>query len=558
MSNESYIWKAASAGLAGLFITAAYVAIKEASFYSLGRWQSHIIAALFCAIVVFMLSAPFLRREQVLAEKLLEAKCLSEALIENLPGVVCIFDAAGKVRHWNSNFLGYAAGEMFRIGVFGVVAQESHEIVRQAMQNAFEEGSSEAEAWVLAKSGIKIPCYLTGVRITVENEPCILGVGIEVSKRTQAHKHVQPSVETLDAGWYLIESPCSGLSALTHPAVRLGPFTTEYEARTFRESIEQMPRFSNSVFELRKRRERRDKRLRVEYPVRVRRSSADDTSDTARTIDVSVSGACLGGLTTKLNTGEVVSVRCGDREAPFQIVWVGSGATVGQAGLECLAPRVNIWNLDLPEQSEDERLRQEVDRARTVQRKLLPQQIFPLRTLDYGGLCVQARTVGGDYYDFFPITPGEVGLVVADVAGKGIAAALLMANLQGILQAQVAFDSKDDLARLLGSVNRQLHAHTESARYATLFFGCYSDCTQTLRYVNCGHNPPVLLRHQGAVERLSATALVLGLFRDWECSVAEVHLEPGDIVSMYTDGITETVGTNEEEFGEARLLNVLR
>jgi sigma-B regulation protein RsbU (phosphoserine phosphatase) len=107
-------------------------------------------------------------------------------------------------------------------------------------------------------------------------------------------------------------------------------------------------------------------------------------------------------------------------------------------------------------------------------------------------------------------------------------------------------------------VNCHLHKHTESARYVTVFFGCYNDHTRKLRYVNCGHNPPLLLRHEGAIERLDATATVLGLFREWEGSVVETQIEPGDILCMYTDGITEARGRNGEEFGEARLLSALR
>jgi Stage II sporulation protein E (SpoIIE) len=109
-----------------------------------------------------------------------------------------------------------------------------------------------------------------------------------------------------------------------------------------------------------------------------------------------------------------------------------------------LAPRTNIWKLNLPEQREDERQLQEFDRARSVQRKLLPQKKPPLQTLDYSGLSVQARTVGGDYYDFLPIAQGEVGLVVADVSNKGVAAALLMANLQGRTRAEQSQKSPAD------------------------------------------------------------------------------------------------------------------
>ncbi len=148
-------------------------------------------------------------------------------------------------------------------------------------------------------------------------------------------------------------------------------------------------------------------------------------------------------------------------------------------------------------------------------------------TLDYAGNCTQARAIGGDYYDFLDMGPGEVGFVLADVAGKGIAAALLMANLEGSLHSQYSSQQRTgskDIPQLLTSVNRHFYQHTAKDRYATLFFGRYSDATRTLHYVNCGHNPPMLLRKAGAVERLDATATVLGLFSDWQCSVAEVRL----------------------------------
>jgi len=357
--------------------------------------------------------------------------------------------------------------------------------------------------------------------------------------------------------WYIIERPGSSFPLPAQRATRFGPFTTEDECGAFLDSVKQIRRFSNSTFELRKRRRRPDKRHKVEYPVRLCRSGADHTLQLARSIDVSISGARLGSLEIKLKLGEVVRLQCADRNAPFQVVWVGSGATEDQAGLECLAPEVNIWKLDLSEFTEGERLRREVARARTVQSRLFPQEMPSLRTLDYSGHCTQARPVGGDYYDFLPMAPGELGFVLADVSGKGIAAALLMANLHGSLQAQCALGS-GDLSQLLAAVNCHLHKHTESDRYVTVFFGCYNDHTRKLRYVNCGHNPPLLLRHGGAIERLEPTATVLGAFREWEGSVVEAQIEPGDILSMYTDGITEARDTHGEEFGEARLLSALR
>ena len=139
---------------------------------------------------------------------------------------------------------------------------------------------------------------------------------------------------------------------------------------------------------------------------------------------------------------------------------------------------------------------QEMDIARQVQSKLLPQKMPPLATLEYAGDCLQARAVGGDYYDFLDLGPGRVGFVLADIAGKGISAALLMANLQANLRSQYA-TALDNLPQLLQSVNRLFYESTEPNNYATLFFATYDDATRRLTYVNCGHNPPVLLRRDG-------------------------------------------------------------
>ena len=205
----------------------------------------------------------------------------------------------------------------------------------------------------------------------------------------------------------------------------------------------------------------------------------------------------------------------------------------------------------------ERRSQQEMEIARQVQSKLLPQKMPPLRTLDYAGECIQARAVGGDYYDFLDLGPGRVGFVLADIAGKGISAALLMANLQANLRSQYAV-ALENLRQLLESVNRLFYESTEPSKYATLFFATYDDSTRCLRYVNCGHNPPVLLHREGKIQRLAGTATVLGLFESWQCSVAQVQLEAGDLLVMFTDGITEAMDANNAEFGEARLLETLQ
>jgi serine phosphatase RsbU (regulator of sigma subunit) len=207
----------------------------------------------------------------------------------------------------------------------------------------------------------------------------------------------------------------------------------------------------------------------------------------------------------------------------------------------------------------------ELEMARQVQSRLFPQKLPSLRTLEYAGRCIQARQVGGDYYDFLELAPGRIGLVLADIAGKGFSGALLMANLQANLRSQYAL-AIDDLPRLLASVNRLFYESTGDASYATLFFADYDDSTGRLRYANCGHLPPLLLRSCASAQKLSAaanpqrlssTCTVMGLFEHWQCEIAEVELSARDTLVLYTDGVTEATNRDGEEFGESRLVDVL-
>ena len=204
----------------------------------------------------------------------------------------------------------------------------------------------------------------------------------------------------------------------------------------------------------------------------------------------------------------------------------------------------------------ERRIAQEMEYAKQVQARLFPQKLPSMKTLEYAGGCIQARQVGGDYYDFLELRPGRLALVLADIAGKGISGALLMANLQANLRSQYAV-ALDDLPRLLKSVNQLFYENSSDSSYATLFFADYDDSSRRLRYVNCGHLPPLLLRADGQLERLTATNTVLGLFEKWECAVAEVQLAPGDTLVLYTDGVTEAENAEGEQFGESRLAETM-
>ena len=195
--------------------------------------------------------------------------------------------------------------------------------------------------------------------------------------------------------------------------------------------------------------------------------------------------------------------------------------------------------------------------AKQVQSRLFPQRQPLIRTLAYAGTCHPARTVGGDYYDFLDLGNRRLGLVLADIAGKGIGAALLMANLQAVLRGQCA-TAWEQPERFLRSVNQLLYDNTAEGDYATLFFAEYDDDTRRLRYSNCGHPPALLLRGDDSLERLGATCTVVGLFEKWECMMEERELAPGDAILLYTDGVTEALNGEGEEFGEERLLEAAR
>jgi serine phosphatase RsbU (regulator of sigma subunit)/predicted enzyme related to lactoylglutathione lyase len=205
----------------------------------------------------------------------------------------------------------------------------------------------------------------------------------------------------------------------------------------------------------------------------------------------------------------------------------------------------------------ERRIAQELEIARQVQVRLFPQIQPELRTMEYAGICLQARQVGGDYFDFLNLGPQRLGLIIGDVSGKGIAAALLMANLQASLRSQSAL-AIDHPEELLRSVNRLFYDNTNDSAYASLLFVEYDDATRRLRYANCGHLSGLLVRRDSNVERLESTSTPLGLFREWSCSMGEQKLSPGDVLALYTDGITETSNEGGEEFGEQCLIESLR
>ena len=234
------------------------------------------------------------------------------------------------------------------------------------------------------------------------------------------------------------------------------------------------------------------------------------------------------------------------------------GNSFALVGFDEMTRELDAQRRAIAEKLESERrAAQELEIAKQVQARLFPQTVPLLRTLDYAGICIQARHVGGDYYDFLSLGQDRVGLMIGDISGKGMAAALLMVNLQANLRSQCAI-ALDQPQRLLRSVNQLFYENTTESAYATLFFSEYDDKAQRLRYANCGHLSALLLRSDNTLERLDSTATVLGLFKEWDCSIGETHLFSGDTLALYTDGVTESFNEAGEEFGEQRLIDVLR
>jgi sigma-B regulation protein RsbU (phosphoserine phosphatase) len=180
-----------------------------------------------------------------------------------------------------------------------------------------------------------------------------------------------------------------------------------------------------------------------------------------------------------------------------------------------------------------------------------------------------ARSIGGDYYDFLDVGEQRIGIALADIAGKGIAAALIMAVVQASLRV-IAAEEGVSLPALAAKMNAFLYRSTGSSSYATFFYGQIDEKGRQLRYVNAGHNPPYLLRRvdappagsadfpQAHIEELAAGGMVLGLFPQASYEEATVDLRPGDVLVVFTDGVTEALNPQEEEFGEERLKELLR
>lgn len=174
-------------------------------------------------------------------------------------------------------------------------------------------------------------------------------------------------------------------------------------------------------------------------------------------------------------------------------------------------------------------------------------------SVDCSARCRQVRALGGDCYDFMPLTDSRLAFLVGDASGKGLAAALMIANIQSSLRTATLFGG-NDLAALVQIVNHQAYTSSLADRYATVFYGVFDGATRTLRYVNAGHNPPLVLRHNGSVDRLENGGAPVGMFPDSAYQESVVQLSCGDLVVAYSDGVVEASNRLGEEWGVEGLL----
>src|SRR5262245_4394489 len=203
---------------------------------------------------------------------------------------------------------------------------------------------------------------------------------------------------------------------------------------------------------------------------------------------------------------------------------------------------------------EQERLQRELELSRLIQTEMLPRGALRSGPAEICGLSIPARQVGGDFFNYFVLPDGRLALLVGDVSGKGVSAALLMANIQATLRARLPHDT--DLAALADRLDRELDQNTPGSVYLTLFLGILETDGQVLRYVNAGHNPQFVLRASG-IAPLGSTGMPIALYAGHGYTESRIELAPGDLLFFYTDGLVETENETGEMFGTERLQSML-
>jgi sigma-B regulation protein RsbU (phosphoserine phosphatase) len=245
-------------------------------------------------------------------------------------------------------------------------------------------------------------------------------------------------------------------------------------------------------------------------------------------------------------TKEAENLAHGDLTARVQVASKDEFGTLAQA--------FNRMAEDLSENQrhlvEQERMRKELEMCRKIQEELLPRKPFRSGTTEVKGVSLPAREVGGDFFNYFPMPDGTMALLIGDVSGKGLPAALLMANLQATIKARLPLEL--DLVKLAEQLDGEIAVNNSEA-YLTLFIAVLDLQSLRLRYVNAGHNSQFLLHSDGSAEQLESTGRPLGLLAGGGFQEKSILLRNEDYLFFYTDGLVEAVNAAGEEFGMSRL-----
>ena len=276
-----------------------------------------------------------------------------------------------------------------------------------------------------------------------------------------------------------------------------------------------------------------------------------DATDAERTALADLSTELLVPLPGRNRLAGVIALGPKRSEEPYTKIDRQLLQTIGsQTGLAL--ENAELLESLTTEITQRERIFREIEIAREVQERLFPQSYPKVAGVDLAGYCRPAQAVGGDYYDFFVLSDGRLALALGDISGKGISAALLMASLRASLRS-IAGLQQSDLASLIRHVNNLVYESSTTNRYATFFYAEYNPASSLLTFVNAGHNPPYILRGAQAIP-LEPTGMVVGLLPDAEYAQSTISMRPGDVLLAFTDGISEAMTREEEEWGEDRMI----
>jgi serine phosphatase RsbU (regulator of sigma subunit) len=301
--------------------------------------------------------------------------------------------------------------------------------------------------------------------------------------------------------------------------------------------------------------------------IRISRSVIDEVVTNGKSVltsDAQADPRFMGGTVVLQGVRSVLAVPLGVGENVFGIIYADSPIAEGRFTEDHLkvlttlasVAAIRVENARLAEeQLERERLERELQVASEIQQRFQPASAPLVNGYELQGISFPCYEIGGDYYDFIQRANGNLVVALGDVSGKGTAAALLMSSLHAAVHAQV--ETHDSPVKTISSINRYLVESIPANRFVTLFYAELNPKEGTLAFLNAGHNPPLIVRAGGTMEQLAAGGLPLGIMADADFREGRTRLHPGDVLVIYSDGVSEAVNPAGEEFGPTRLYEVV-